>query len=69
MKARVSQTKFGRQKTWLSKQLIEELLRKTKIHMIRGPTDLERRQLNWTHVHRVVSSFLTKRVSLTKIAI
>ena len=28
--------------------------------------DLERWQLNWTHVHRVVSSFLAKRVSLTK---
>ena len=33
-----------------------------------GSRDFERRQLNWTHVHRVVSSFLAKRVSLTKIA-
>ena len=36
--------------------------------MTTGPGDLERRQLNWAHVHRVVSSCLAKRVSLTKIA-
>ena len=29
--------------------------------------NLERRQLNWTLEHRVVSSFLAKRVSMTKI--
>ena len=36
--------------------------------MTTGPGDLERRQLNWAHVHRVVSSTLDKIVSLTKIA-
>ena len=36
--------------------------------MTLGSRDFERQQLNWTHVHRVVSSFLAKRVSLTKIA-
>ena len=41
----------------------------TKIHMSIGPRNLERRQLNWTLEHRLVSIFLDKRVSLTKIAI
>ena len=36
--------------------------------MTLGSRDLERQQLNWTHEHRVVSSSLAKRVSLTKIA-
>ena len=36
--------------------------------MTLGSRDLERQQLNWTHEHRVVSSCLAKRVSLTKIA-
>ena len=36
--------------------------------MAPGARDLERWQLNWSNVHRVVSSFLAKRVSLTKLA-
>ena len=37
--------------------------------MTLGSRDLECRQLNWSHVHRVVWSFLAKRVSMTEIAI
>ena len=36
--------------------------------MTLGSRDFERQQLNWTHVQKVVSSFLAKRVSLTKTA-
>ena len=37
--------------------------------MTLGPQNPERRQLNWAHLHRGVSSFLAKRVSLTEIPI
>ena len=36
--------------------------------MTPGPKNLERWQLDRFNVHRVVSSFLVKRVSLTKLA-
>ena len=46
-------------------KLSEELSNYKKLITL-GPRKPARWQLNWAHVHRIVSSFLAKRVSLTK---